>query len=181
MADAAELIAIGMIEKPFGVKGEVRVRSLSDVPGRFEGLKDVTLVAPSGRALVTVVNRVRGHGGSYVLGFDAFSSPEEAAAFRGALVKISRGAAPPLPAGQYYEYELVGMTVVAETGRVLGTLEEVLETGSNHVFVVRRDGREILIPGLKQMVASVDLESRTMTVRLIPGMVDDEHADADAV
>jgi len=165
MADAAELIAIGLIEKPFGVKGEVRVRSLSDVPGRFEGLKDVTLVAPSGRALVTVVNRVRGHGGSYVLGFDA----------------ISRGAAPPLPAGQYYEYELVGMTVVAETGRVLGTLEEVFETGSNHVFVVRREGRELLIPGLRQVVASVDLQTRTMTVRLIPGMVDDENANADAV
>ena len=47
MADAAELIAIGMIEKPFGVRGEVRVKSLSDVPWRFEGLKDVTLVAAS--------------------------------------------------------------------------------------------------------------------------------------
>ena len=58
MADTAELIAIGMIEKPFGVKGEVRVRSLSDVPGRLEGLKDVTLVAASGRALVTAVTVV---------------------------------------------------------------------------------------------------------------------------
>ncbi|MGH7428392.1 MAG: ribosome maturation factor RimM [Candidatus Methylomirabilaceae bacterium] len=170
-----------MIEKPFGVKGEVRVRSLSDVPGRFEGLKDVTLVAPSGRSLVTVVNRVREHSGSYLLGFDAFSTPEEAAEFRGAFVKISRGAAPPLPAGQYYEFELVGMTVVTETGRLLGTLEEVLETGSNHVFVVRREGREILIPGLRQVVTSVDLQRRTMTVRLIPGMGEDEHANADAV
>lgn len=181
MAVAAELIAIGMIEKPFGVKGEVRVRSLSDVPGRLEGLKDVTLVAASGRALVTAVTRVRKQGGSYVLGFDAFSTPEEAAEFRGAFLKIPRGESPPLPAGQYFEYELVGMTVVEESGRPLGTLEEVLETGSSHVFVVRGAGRETLIPALRQMVASVDLQSRTMTVRLIPGMGDDEDANADAV
>lgn len=181
MTDEAELIAIGLIEKPFGVKGEVRVRSLSDVPGRLEGLTDVTLVAASGRALLTAVTHVRKQGGSYVLGFDAFSSPEEAAAFRGALVKIPRGEAPPLPAGQYYEFELVGMTVVEETGRLLGTLEEVLEAGSSHVFVVRRAGRETLIPALRQVVASVDLQSRTMTVRLIPGMEEEENADADAV
>jgi len=49
------------------------------------------------------------------------------------------------------------------------------------VFVVRREGRELLIPGLRQVVASVDLQTRTMTVRLIPGMVDDENANADAV
>ena len=181
MADTAELIAVGMIVKPFGVKGEVRVRSLSDVPGRLEGLKDVTLVAASGRALVTAVTRVRKQGGAYVIGFDAFSTPEEAAAFRGGFVKIPRGEAPPLPEGQYYEYELVGLTVVEETGRVLGTLDEVLETGSGHVFVVRRAERETLIPALRQVVASVDPQARTMTVRLLPGMGNEEDADADAV
>ena len=100
MTETAELVAIGKIEKPFGVKGEVRVRSLSDVPGRFEGLTQVTLVAPSGRALVAGVTRVRADGNSYVLGFDAFTTPEEAAVFRGWLIKIPRDLSPPLPAGQ---------------------------------------------------------------------------------
>lgn len=181
MADTAEMITIGMIVKPFGIRGEVRVRSLSDVPGRFVGLKAVTLVAPSGRAVVTAVNRMREDRGSYVLGFDAFSSPEAAAAFRGGLIKIPRSETPPLPAGQYYEFELVGMTVVDEAGRALGTLEEVLETGNNHVFVIRREGRELLIPSTRQVVASVDVPSRTMTVRLIKGMLDDENRGPDAL
>ena len=172
MADSAELIAIGRIEKLFGVRGEVRVRSLSDVPGRFEGLTQVTLVAPSGRALVTGVTRVRANGNSYVLGFDAFTTPEEAAVFRGGLIKIPRGQAPPLPAGQYYEFDLIGMTVVDGAGQLLGTLEEVLETASNHVFVVRREGREILIPAIKHAVASVDVENRTMTIRSVKGLVE---------
>ncbi|MGH7205513.1 MAG: ribosome maturation factor RimM [Nitrospiraceae bacterium] len=172
MTETAELIAIGKIEKPFGVRGEVRVRSLSDVPGRFEGLTQVTLVAPSGRALVTAVTRVRANGNSYVLGFDASTTPEEAAVFRGWLIKIPRDQAPPLPAGQYYEFDLIGMTVVDGVGQLLGTLEEVLETASNHVFVVRREGREILIPAIKDAVAAVDVENRTMTIRSVKGLVE---------
>lgn len=174
MTDAAELIAIGKIEKPIGIRGEVRVRSLSDVPGRFEGLTQVTLVSPSGRTLVTGVTRMRGNEHSYVLGFEAFTTPEEAAVFRGGLIKIPRDQVPPLPAGQYYEFDLIGMTVLDETGLLLGTLEEVLETASNHVFMVRREGREILIPAIKNVVSSVDVETRTMTIRPVGGLIEND-------
>ncbi|MGH7164492.1 MAG: ribosome maturation factor RimM [Nitrospiraceae bacterium] len=173
MAETAELIAIGKIEKPFGVRGEVHVRSLSDVPGRFEALGRVTLVAPSGRVLDTMVNRVREHGDSYVLGFEALTTPEEAAAFRGGLIKIPRDQTPPLPAGQYYEFDLVGMQVRSEHGQPLGVLEEVLETESNHVFVVRAGRREILLPATREVIAAVDVQGRTMTVRVVKGLLDD--------
>ncbi len=173
MAEAPELVAIGKIEKPFGIRGELRVRSLSDVPGRFEALERVTLVAPSGRALDTMVNRVREHGDSYVLAFEALTTPEDAAEFRGGLIKIPRDQTPPLPAGQYYECDLVGMQVRSEQGQQLGILEQVLETGSNHVFVVRAGKRELLLPATRQVVAAVDVQGRSMTVRLVKGMLDD--------
>jgi 16S rRNA processing protein RimM len=172
MADTTELVAIGQIVKPFGLKGDVRVRSLSDVPGRFEGLKQVTLVAPTGRTLATVVNRVREDGAGYVIGFEAFSTPEDAAVFRGGLIQIPRDESPPLPAGQYYEFDLVGMTVADESGRELGTLEEILETGAHHVFIVRQGERERLIPARRDVIASVDVEHRSMTVR-IEGLLDE--------
>ncbi len=180
MSGTTELIAIGRIVKPFGVKGEVRVRSLSDVPGRFQELPggpEVTLEAPSGRSIRTGVTRVRPDRGSeefFVLGFEAFVTPEEAAQFRGGLIKIARNQAPSLPEGQYYEFELVGLTVRDETGRVLGRLEEVLETGSNHVFVVRGEGQEVLLPGTKQVVAAVNLDEQTMTVRSTEGLMSEE-------
>ena len=160
-----ELVAIGTIEKPFGVRGEVKVRSLSDVPGRFEGLTRVTLEAPSGRAVSTVVRSVRAMHGAYVLGVDALSTPEEAAAFRGGWVKIPQGSAPPLPSGQYYKYELLGLTVRDEDGHTVGTLEEIMDTSGNHVFVVRGMQGEILIPATKDAIVDVDVPSRTMTVR----------------
>jgi 16S rRNA processing protein RimM len=166
VADATELVTIGRIEKPFGVRGEVRVRSLSDVPGRFEGLTTVTLEAPSGKTVATTVRSVRAMHGAYVLGLDACSTPEEAAMFRGWVVKIPQGSAPPLPQGQYYEYELIGLSVRDETGHALGTLAEILETPGNHVFVVRGEGGEMLIPATKDAVAAVDLSRNTMTIRL---------------
>ncbi len=165
MTEPVELVAVGMIEKPFGVRGELRVRSLSDVPGRFEGLTRVTLEAPSGAVRQAMVRSVRAMHGSYVLGLDVCSTPEDAAAFRGWTVKIPRGSAPPLPQGQYYEYELISLLVQDETGRPVGTLIEVLETAGHHVFVVRCDRGEVLIPATKDAVVRVDVPGKTMTVR----------------
>lgn len=165
MADSVELVAIGVIEKSFGVRGELRVRSLSDVPGRFEGLTRVTLEAPSGTVKDATIRSVRAMNGSYVLGMDVCSTPEDAAMFRGWTLKIPQGSAPPLPQGQYYEYELIGLAVQDETGRSVGTVEDILKTPGHHIFVVRGEHGEVLIPAAKAAVAAVDVPNKTMTVR----------------
>ncbi len=170
MLQQAELVTIGKIERPFGVRGEARVRSLSDVPGRFERLSRVTLVAPSGKLLETTVIQVRSGGPTFIVAFEAFTAPEQIAEFRGGLVQIPRGDSPALPADQYYECDLVGLTVWDEGGILLGTLEDVWDLSGNQVFVVRRDGKELLIPAAKQVVAKVDIAGRTMTVRLPEGL-----------
>lgn len=164
------LVAVGRILKPFGVRGAVRVESLSDVPGRFEGLGQVTLSASDGRVRTARVREVRRAGGHYLVTFDAFSSPEEAGLWRDALINIPASAAPPLPEGQFYEFALLGLTVETETGEVLGTIDEILETPANHVFVVTGGQCERLIPALKRVVLDVDVQARVMTVRL-PGEV----------
>lgn len=169
-----DLVAIGRIVKTFGVRGEVKVLSLTDVPGRFESLTRVLLEAPSGRTLPAAVTSRRVDRDGFVLGFDALSSPEAAAAFRGGFVKIPRPQPPSLPEGQFFEYDLVGMTVGDEGGTVLGTIEDIMSTPANHVFVVRKDGREWLIPATRSAVASVDVAGRTMTVRRGEGWVDEE-------
>ena len=92
-----DLVAIGQIVKSFGVKGDVRVKSLSDVPGRFEGLREVTIETPSGKTIETVVSHVRKDLDSYVIGLEAVSTPEEAALFRGSLLKIPEDQVPHYP------------------------------------------------------------------------------------
>ncbi len=145
-------------------------------PAGFRGWRRVTLVAPSGRALMTTVSSAREDRGFYVLGVEGLSTREDAAVFRGGWVKIPADQVPSLPAGHYYEFQLIGMTVRDEEGQLLGTLEEVLETGSNAVFVVRGHGREILVPGTRDVVASVNVDEQTMTIRQVAGLVDDHDA-----
>ncbi len=170
MRDDIELITIGRIERPFGVRGEVRVRSLSDVPGRFDGLNQVTLVSASGQSLETTVTGVRRVQNAYLLGLEAFSTPEEAARFRGALVKIPQGETPPLPPGQYYEFELVGLTVVDETAGELGTIADIVEVPSHHIFVIQGKDGEHLLPATKDVVRSVDVDAGIMRVRWVTAL-----------
>lgn len=172
MLEQADLVTIGRIERPFGVRGEVKVQSLSDVPNRLEEVREVTLVSPSGLVLTTNVTQVRPGGRSYIMRFEAFSTPEEAAQFRGGVLKIPRTASPRLSEDQYYEYELIGMAVQDEEGRELGTLEEIWQLPGNSVFAVRNAGREVLIPATKRAVTSIDRIKRLMIVRVHEGVVE---------
>lgn len=166
MDEQLDLVTIGKIERPFGVRGEVYVRSLSDVPGRFEGLGEVTVARDGGPRDRMRVRRCRPAKGGYLLHFEGISSPEEAARLRGALIKISPDPAQaPVVPGQYYEFQLIGMVVQDESGEVLGRLEEIMETPGHHVFVVRGEGVEHLVPATKEVVRRVDVAAGTMTVR----------------
>jgi 16S rRNA processing protein RimM len=176
-AKISDDVTIGQIVKPHGVRGDVRVRSLSDVPGRFEALARVTLVPASGESLATAVRHVRPHGdGCYIVGFEAFATPEDAGRFRGALITIPRDAAVPHQPGSFYHYELVGLSVVTEDGGRVGRIEDILDTPGNAVFVVRDEGHEVLVPAAQSIIAGVDLDRRVMTVRNLPGLLGDADA-----
>ena len=168
--DPLDKVTVGLIERPFGVRGEVKVRSLSDVPGRVEGLGRVSLVAKNGKIWETDVTHVRRAGAGYILGLAGITTPEEAGLWRGALIQATRGAVPALPQGQYYECDLIGLAVYSEAGQLIGILEEILEFSGNHIFAVRQGTKEVLIPAAKELITTVDVGARRMTVRLIDGL-----------
>jgi 16S rRNA processing protein RimM len=172
MMSQLDTVTVGQIERPFGIKGEVKVRPLSDVPGRFEGLKSVSLLARNGQTLETSVTHVRRAGAGFILGLTGLTTPEDANPWRGGFIRTIRGAVPNLPDGQYYECDLIGLSVFTEANQPIGVLEEVWDLPGNPVFVVRRGAKEILIPAAKELVGTVDLTARTMTVRLIDGLGD---------
>lgn len=170
MADQLETVTVGQIERPFGVRGEIKVRSLSDVPGRFESLRRVSLMGRDGRTLETSVTHVRRAGTRFILGLVGLTTPEEASLWRGGYIQTIRGAVPDLPDGHYYECDLIGLTVYTEEGRTIGRLEEIWNLPGNSVFVVRQEENELLIPATKDLVRTVDLPARAMTVRMIDGL-----------
>lgn len=172
MVNQLETVTVGRIERPFGVKGEVKVRPLSDVPGRFEGLRSVSLLARNGQTLETSVTHVRRVGAEFILGLTGLTTPEDARLWRGGFIRTLRGSVPELPDGQYYECDLIGLAVSTEENQLIGVLEEIWDLPGNPLFVVRQGAKEILIPAAKELIRAVDLTARKMTVRLIDGLGD---------
>jgi 16S rRNA processing protein RimM len=93
-----------------------------------------------------------------------------AEAMRGALVRVPIEQAVELPPGSYFWHEIVGLRVQDTRGRALGTVAEVLATGSNDVYVVRDERRELLIPAIKDVVREIDLEQGRILIELLPGL-----------
>lgn len=116
-------------------------------------------------------------GRSTVLKLDSINSQEQAGALRGKTIEIDAAALPPLPAGAFYHYQIIGARVVTIEGEELGTVSEILETGSNDVYLVRAEGSpgrkapsEIPVPALKDVIVDVDIERGVIVVDLPEGL-----------
>jgi 16S rRNA processing protein RimM len=155
------LIEVGRILAPVGVRGEVRVWVLSDVPHRFAA---GSLLWIDGSCLR--VQRSRGTSRGAVVKFCDVDSRFDADSLRDKLLFVDETDVPLPPLGTYYHYQLLGMQVRSQEGRDLGTLTEVIATGANDVYVVNGDGGEVLIPAIIDFVLSVDLKHNTMTVNV---------------
>lgn len=163
-------LAIGFLRRPHGVTGEIIMDLHTDFPDRIKKGRKVYV---GEKHETETIESVRPHGQGLLVRLRGHDTPETAGRFRNQWMYVKASEVPPLPEGQYYKYELVGLQVVEDNGSTLGELTEVLETGANDVYIVRReDGKEILLPAIPPVVLNVDMTSRVMTVHLIDGLVD---------
>jgi 16S rRNA processing protein RimM len=153
---------VGRIAGPFGVRGEIKVDLLTDFPERFRHLQQVYLGKDHDPYQVV---RSRRHGDRILLTLEGISDPEAVVGIRGQEVSVPRAEAIPLPEGHYYLDDLVGFAVVTVEGTSLGSVAEVIRTGSNDVLVVGTRPREILIPVIRDAVAELDLDARRAVVQ----------------
>jgi 16S rRNA processing protein RimM len=152
-------VAVGRIGAPWGVRGDVKVRPLTDFPERFRPGASLWV---GGRRYE--VRRSRWSGGLVYLGLSDIDSREAAGEMRGALLEVPEGDLTPLPEGQYYRFQIIGLEVYTPQGSCLGRVAEILSTGSNDVYVVRGGPRELLVPALEDVVQEVDLERGRLVV-----------------
>lgn len=166
------LITIGKAVKPFGVKGEMKIESMTDFPRRFNDLKRVYLVSPAGKEIMCSVKSVRYAGDFPLLHFEGYDSPEMASALNGWFVKVPEQDAVPLPEGQYYWYELIGMEVLDEGGEKLGMITDIFKTGSNDVYVMKRGRKEVYLPATKEVIKRIDRTSKQMVIHVMDGLME---------
>ena len=153
----SELVAIGRVVKPQGRKGEVLTEPLSDHPDRFPSLRRAYVSAGEGAAREVQITSCWPHKGRYVLKLAGVNSIDDAERYRGLELRIPEAELPPLPAGSYYHYQLIGLRVQDEGGCALGAVQSIMETGGTPVLVVRGAGGELLIPLAEAFVKRVDL------------------------
>lgn len=179
-----EWATIGQVVALFGVRGELKVRSLTDIPDRFQQLESVYLGPEATRSYR--IEHVRPYKGEMVIlklaGIDDATAAE---ALRNHSLLIPLDQLAKLPPDSYYQHDILGLTVLLLDGRELGPIVDILETGSNDVYIIKgSDGKQVLIPALKTVVKQIDLIRRTMYIDPLPGLLEpatqaDEEVDAE--
>lgn len=158
---------MGRIIRSHGLDGSLRIQSLSDNPTRFQAGSTLTIAGQT-RTVVSCHPLPDGHA---LLRLEGLNDPYAARRLSGEWLIAPTDSDPQLAEGEYYHYQLVGLTVITDRGENLGRIQEVLETGSNDVYVVTSDsGEEVLLPAIGQVVKEIDLASGKMLVHLIDGL-----------
>jgi 16S rRNA processing protein RimM len=160
-------VAVGRVGRPHGIRGQVGVLVLSEVPGRFDPGEAVWL--EDGRRLT--VEGSKPHRSGLLVKFREVADRTQAELLRSALLVVPESMSPELPEGSWWDHRIQGCLIETDTGRHLGTVHEVIHTAANDVWsAVDEEGAETLIPVLKEVLVSVDVDHKRIVVREIPGL-----------
>jgi 16S rRNA processing protein RimM len=146
----------------------LKVEIMTDFPDRFALLRKVYL---GPKAVPFALEGFRLHKGSALLKLEGCHDRAAVEKLRGQLVQIPIEEAMPLEEGEYYEHQIVGLAVWTAGGEYLGKVDEIIFTGSNDVYVVRGEGREILIPAIENVVLEINLAKRRLIVEMMEGLI----------
>jgi 16S rRNA processing protein RimM len=160
-------VAVGRITRAHGVQGELAVLVISEVPGRFAD--GATVWLEDGGTLT--VESSRPHKDRLLVRFREVQGREQAEALQKALLVVPESLSPELPEGSWWDHRIVGCALETDTGRSLGTVRDVIHTAANDVWsAVAEDGKETLVPVLRDVIVDVDLDAKRIVVREIPGL-----------
>ncbi|HWI62438.1 MAG TPA: ribosome maturation factor RimM [Symbiobacteriaceae bacterium] len=169
---SSDLIKIGQITAPHGVRGEVRVYPLTDFPERFTTLRQV-LIGPEARP---VGIRCRGTlKNLLIVEIDGVADRDQAEKLRLQYLQVPKSEVHPLPEGSYYVFDLIGLDVVDPEGNPLGKLVAVTQESPAHdIYVVETAPRKrYMVPAVKTFVKQIDLPGGKVVIQPIPGLLED--------
>lgn len=164
-----DVFQVGVISTIHGIAGEVKVFPTTDDMNRFKKLKEVILDTGKETQLLHI-QQVRFFKNMVIVKFKEFQSINDVERLRGKSLYVTRENAVKLQKDEYFIADMIGIQVVSDEGEDLGILQDVMQTGANDVYVVEKDGEELLIPAIKDCILSVNVEEGKMEVHLLPGL-----------
>ena len=164
-------LEIGQIVNTFGIKGMVKVKPFTDDIKRFDSLKKVYIEKNSNKKEYEI-EEVKYHKNMVLIKFEGIDKIEQAEELRNSYLTVSRDSVEELEEGRYYIVDLLGLDVYTDEQVLLGTLDDIFNTGSNDIYVVKnKEGKQILLPAIEDVIKQVDLENKKIIVHLLPGLV----------
>lgn len=171
MSQDINLISIGEVTTTQGHRGEVRVRPLTDFPERFKANACLHF-EKAGQVRNLTIETVRPQKNMLIVKFKEIPDMNSAEEIKGGVLKISKDELKALPGDTYYIFDIIGMKVETDEGVSLGTISDVLQTGSNDVYVVAGETKQYLIPALKEIVRHIDKNQKIMVIKPLAGLLD---------
>jgi 16S rRNA processing protein RimM len=163
-------IKIGQIVRPFGLKGEVKVKLFTDFAEQRFALGMPLFLTTSKGDVELIVASFRMHQGFALVSFEGKPSIEDIEVFRNCEISIDEDKIEHEEDAVYF-FDLIDCTVVDENGVSLGVISEVIDTPAHAVIRVKREGKDFLLPYVDAFIIDEDLEKKKITVRLIEGML----------
>ena len=170
---ASELVVIGQITRPHGIQGEVKVLPFTESPDSFQKFDRVYIRRPGQEPEVISITEARPHKAIVLLKLKGVRTRDEAEALHGAEILVERDWLPKLEADEYYWIDLIGLEVLDTEGRGLGEVWNIFNNGADDILVVKRDGREILLPFRGEIIDEVDLPNGRILANPPLGLIEE--------
>lgn len=166
-----DYLRVGVISSTHGVKGEVKVYPTTDDPNRFKDLKN--LILDTGKEMLPLeIEGVKFFKQMVILKFKGIDNINDIEKYRGRDLLITRDQAVKLEEDEYFIFDLIDSEVFTEDGSKLGILTEILTTAANDVYVIKtEEGKEVLLPSIKECILNVNTEEKKITVHLMKGLI----------
>ena len=172
MENMEQFLRVGVISSTHGIRGEVKVYPTTDDPERFLDLDEVIL--DTGREhKILEIEGVKFFKNQVILKFKGYDNINDIEKYLKKDLLVDREHAVELGENENFIADLIDMEVVTDEGKVLGTLTDVIETGANDVYAVKTpEGKEILLPAIRDCILDVNVDEKRMTVNVIEGLLD---------
>ena len=166
-----ERLEVGQIVNTFGIKGFVKIYPYVDDISRFDNLKKVHIKSKKNDEELQI-EEVKYQKNMVLVKFKGIETVENAEKLRNSFVEIDRADAIPLEEGQYFIADLLGLDVFLDTGEKLGVLEDIYNTGSSDIYVVKNElGKQFLLPYIDEVIKQINLEEGKIIVHIIEGLI----------
>lgn len=165
-------LRVGVIANTHGVRGEVKVYPTTEDIKRFDYLKEA--VIDTGKEKINVnVTGVKYFKNMVILKFEQYDNMDQVITLKGMDLLVTRENAIPLAEGEHYIVDMIGCKIITDDGNTLGELTDVMQTGANDVYVVKTtDGKEVLLPAIKECVLEKNIENKVIKVHIMKGLLD---------